>query len=226
MSKNRKEHILEHELSAGRFSTWLHRIRLAQYKNDGIDVPCGDCNACCRSFQFIHVGPEETESLANIPKELLFAAPGLPRGHVLMGYDKEGRCPMLIDNECSIYEFRPLTCRTYDCRIFPATGIKLDDKSKALITRRADRWKFDFPSHRDIEAYAAVQAAATFIREHAGCFPEGKIPSSATQLAVLAIKVYAVFLEYKDESGIIDTENSKSKIAKAVVEANERFKAG
>ena len=30
---------------------------------------------------------------------------------------------MLVDGRCSIYEHRPRTCRTYDCRIFTATGL-------------------------------------------------------------------------------------------------------
>ena len=35
-----------------------------------------------------------------------------------MGYDERGHCPMLVDGDCSIYEHRPRTCRTYDCRVF------------------------------------------------------------------------------------------------------------
>lgn len=91
-------------------------------------MPCGDCTACCTSSQFIHIAPDETETLGHIPDELLFDAPGFPAGHVVLGYDENGHCPMLVDGACSIYAHRPRTCRTYDCRIFPATGIDLGDE--------------------------------------------------------------------------------------------------
>ena len=98
-------------------------------------MPCNGCTACCTSSQFVHIGPDETDTLAHIPAELLFPAPLRPRGHVLMGYDERGHCPMLIDNRCSIYEHRPQTCRTYDCRVFPAAGVELEDEDKVLIAR-------------------------------------------------------------------------------------------
>ena len=77
---------------------------------------------------FIHIQPEETQTLQRIPRALLFPAPGLPKGHVLMGYCDKGQCPMLVDNQCSIYEHRPQTCRDYDCRVFAATGISVDQQ--------------------------------------------------------------------------------------------------
>lgn len=115
----------------------------------GSEVPCGGCTACCTASQFVHIEPDETDTLARIPAELLFPAPRLPRGHVVLGYDERGHCPMLIDDQCSIYEHRPRTCRTYDCRIFPAAGLDLDDNDQALITRQARRWRFDHPTPAD-----------------------------------------------------------------------------
>ena len=35
------------------------------------DVPCGNCTACCTASQFIHIGPDETDTLAHIPASLL-----------------------------------------------------------------------------------------------------------------------------------------------------------
>ena len=126
----------QQDLPAGEFSSWLRRTRSALVEESGADVPCGECNACCRSSYFIHIRPEETRTLSRIPKKLLFPAPGLPKGNVLLGYDEHGRCPMLIDDKCSIYEHRPQTCRNYDCRIFSAAGIAAGDDDKALITQR------------------------------------------------------------------------------------------
>ncbi len=68
----------------------------------GSEVPCGSCTACCTSSQFVHIGPDETDTLARIPAALLFPAPRQPPGHVLLGYDERGHCPMLVDGRCSI----------------------------------------------------------------------------------------------------------------------------
>jgi len=218
-----KDHNLKPELPAGNFSTWLDKIRNAQLSGDGMDVPCGECTACCRSFQFIHIGSNEKQTLARIPKELLFPAPGQPEGYMLMGYDSEGRCPMLVENTCSIYTDRPLTCRNYDCRIFPATGIKIDDKNMTLIAERTRFWKFGFNSDRDREAHKAVQTAVAFLRKNAESFPGGEVPCNATQLAILAIKVYDVFLEHQTDSGTHDREHLPAKIVNAVIKANKKF---
>ncbi len=215
----------QQDLPAGRFSSWLRRTRSAQIKENGVDVPCGECNACCRSSYFIHIRPEEIQTLTRIPRELLSAAPFLPEGNVLLGYDENGRCPMLIDDRCSIYEHRPRTCRNYDCRIFPAAGIAAGDDDKALIAQRIRRWKFIYPTKLDRNRHSAVQAAAMFLREHAECFPDGAIPSNLTQLAVLAIKVYDVFLKYNDKSCKTGRVSPDLKVAKAVMEANEKFEA-
>jgi len=98
-------------LPAGRFSDWLVAVGRAIDGEQGSDVACGACTACCTSSQFVHIGPDETDALAHIPTALTFPAPGLPAGHVLLGYDERGHCPMLVDGACSIYEHRPRTCR-------------------------------------------------------------------------------------------------------------------
>jgi hypothetical protein len=40
-----------------------------------------------------------------------------------------------------------------------------------------------------------VQAAASFLRQHPVRFPGGHVPSRASDIAVLAVKSYAVFLD-------------------------------
>jgi Fe-S-cluster containining protein len=167
----------------------------------GSDVPCDGCTACCTSSQFIHIAPDEVDTLARIPSELLFPAPRLPLGHVLIGYDEHGHCPMLIDGQCSIYEHRPTTCRTYDCRIFPAAGVELDDDNQAAIARRARQWEFSFPTEGDRVLHDAVRAAARFARDHADRLPEDiSPPANETQRAVLAIRLHGTFLRQADES--------------------------
>lgn len=146
-------------LAAGRFSVWLTEMQHALAGDRDADVPCGDCTACCRSSQFVHIEPDEVDTLAHIPSDVLFPAPRLPIGHVLLGYDEDGRCPMLSSDGCSIYDHRPRTCRTYDCRIFPATGVE-PESTKPDIARRAGQWQFEFFSDADRQQYDAVRAAA------------------------------------------------------------------
>lgn len=161
----------DEELEAGDFASWLDGIR---ERHDAV-VPCDECTACCESSQFVHVDPTEADTLAHIPAELLFPAPGLPSGHVVMGYDEQGRCPMLVDGACSIYEHRPRACRTYDCRVFAATGI---DSEKPLVDRRVRRWRFSFATPAARDRYEAVQVRVRQLRARGG---------SPTQLALMAL---------------------------------------
>src|SRR5689334_17144730 len=122
------------------FAEWLAETQAAIRGEREAVVPCGECTACCTSSQFVHVAPDETDALAHIPDEVLFAAPGFPPGHVLMGYDENGHCPMFVDGRCAIYAHRPRTCRTYDCRVFAAAGIEPDAPAIAAQVRR---WELD-----------------------------------------------------------------------------------
>jgi hypothetical protein len=212
----------QQDLPAGCFSSWLRRTRRALVTENRADVPCGNCAVCCRSSYFINIRPEETGTISRINKKLLFPAPGLPRGNVLLGYFENGRCPMLIDDKCSIYEYRPITCRSYDCRVFAAAGIAAGEDDKTLITQRALRWKFSYPTIRDRDQHSAVQAAAVFIRDHAECFPAGAVPGNPSQLAIMAIKVYKVFHSDPRQAGCV---RSDIETAGAIMEENEKFEA-
>jgi uncharacterized protein len=188
-------------LSAGEFSAWLDDMQSALRGERDADVPCGTCTACCTSSQFVHIAPDETDTLAHVPTELLFPAPRMPRGHVLLGYDEHGHCPMLVDNACSIYEHRPRTCRSYDCRVFSATGVEVADDNKRLIAERTRRWRFEFPQRVDHSRYDAAHAAATYLRDHRDELPPDLLPTSDTQLAVEAIEVCETFFRSDTADG-------------------------
>lgn len=200
-------------LPAGRFTTWLGEIGPAVRGEGAADVPCGSCTACCEASYFIHVGPDEADALAHIPEELLFPAPGLPPGHVLMGYDERGRCPMLVNGRCSIYEHRPRTCRTYDCRVFAAADVVDDDPSKAGVARQARRWRFEEPDAADIALHGAVLAAAAYLVERAGELPSDLAPGTATRRAVLAVAVHDTFLL----DGRVRTDVDPDEVAAAIL---------
>lgn len=130
---------------------------------------------------------------------------------------------MYSGDRCLIYQFRPCTCRSYDCRIFTAAGIDAGDDSKAQINQRVRRWKFSYLTSRDLDQHSAVLAAAKFMQERSGCFPAGMVPDNPTQLALLSIKVYEVFLNRRDECGKRGHKPSDRKIVKAITAALEKF---
>ena len=188
-------------MPAGRFGEWLDDLQAALRGERDADVPCDGCTACCTSSQFIHVGPDESEALAQIPAELLFPAPHRPPGHVLMGYDEQGRCPMLVGGACSIYEHRPRTCRTYDCRVFPAAGIEPDPDGQPAIAARVRRWRFDEGDDLDAVRHDAVRAAAAFVRANRELVPDRVLPATAAQHAVLAIALHGAFIDVDGAGG-------------------------
>lgn len=187
-------------LPAGDFGPWLVEVQGAIRGEHPSEVPCGTCTGCCSSSQFIHIGPDETDTLAHVPAEVLFPAPGLPEGHVLMGYDEHGRCPMLVDELCTVYEHRPRTCRSYDCRVFTATGLS-PDESKVLITRRVRRWVFRDPDGVATVQRDAVRMAAVRLGDMLDEDPEVLIPRNPTQLAALAIELHHEFLAHDPLTG-------------------------
>jgi uncharacterized protein len=198
----------EPELPAGDFSAWLR----------GMEVPCDGCTACCTSSQFVLVEPDETDTLAHLPAELLFPAPRRPEGHVLMGYDERGHCPMLVDGACSVYEHRPRACRIYDCRVLPAAGLDVDDdEAKAAIAERVRRWRFDHPAAVDRDRHDAVRAAAAFLSTHRDDLPDGAVPGLATPLAVAAVEIHDLF-------GLGDDSGHAASAEPSVVEVEARLR--
>ncbi len=177
-------------LPAGDFASWVAEIRGAIRGDNPADVACDGCTACCTSSQFVHIAPDETATLARIPADLLFPAPRMPRGHVLLGYDDRGHCPMLRDRACSIYDDRPRTCRTYDCRVFAAAGLSAVADDKPDIDRRARLWEFSYATDADRARHDAVRTAATALREHPDLLPDDAARATTTQLAVLAVLVH------------------------------------
>jgi Fe-S-cluster containining protein len=205
---------------AGDFSQWLRITEASlQTGNGGADVPCGACRGCCRSSMFIHIRPEETRTIQMIPRALLFPAPGLPKGHVLMGYDDKGQCPMLVDNQCSIYEDRPQTCRDYDCRVFAATGIAVDRQSQPEIAQRVRDWVFTYENEESRAEHAMVKEAAAFLKNNSDLFPPGSLPGYPVQLAALAVNIYGLFSRLRANSRNDVSGASDAAIAQAILNA-------
>jgi Fe-S-cluster containining protein len=189
------------EIDAGRLAPWAEAMQRALRGGAGSDVPCAGCTACCTSFQFVHVEPDEADAIAHIPAELLFAAPHRPPGHLVMGYDRDGRCPMLGDGGCTIYAHRPRTCRMYDCRVFAATGVEPDGDDKAAIRARVRQWRFAVRDEADAVVGQGLRAAAAYLREHPEVLPDAAGAAGPTALAVLAVDALPAFVARTPSGG-------------------------
>jgi Fe-S-cluster containining protein len=207
-------------VDAGLFGEWLAQMRASLRGDGGTVVPCGDCRGCCVSSYYIPVRPQDIEARARIPDRYLIAPAGQPPGHLMMKYLEDGACPMLMQGNCSIYEHRPQTCRDYDCRIFAAAGIEAGGADKPVINRRVSEWRFRYESAAERRAHEAVNAAASFIRRQREAFPGARSPTAPTGIAVLAIKVYSVFLD----PGM--TRREPAEIARAIIAESRRFDSG
>ena len=187
------------DLAAGAFSAWADSARDAQFGDADVAVPCNGCTACCRSSFFVHIGPDETATLRRIPPALLVRAPGLPDGYKVLGYDEHGHCPMLVDDRCSIYEDRPRTCRTFDCRLLSAAGLEPDGPGQGALAEQVVRWRFDIGTPRDRSARDAMRAAVAYLEAHPECFEPGRNPVNAVQRSVTALAVSDLFLDADGE---------------------------
>ena len=190
-------------------------MRAALAGNSGMDVACGDCRGCCTSSYFIKVRAHETAALERIGADNLRPVPGATNGAMHMGFDEQGHCFMFANGGCSIYQHRPETCRTYDCRVFTAAGLSAGP-DKSVINDRIASWRFDYPTDLDRDEHRAVTAAANFLRQHPVRFPGGRVPSRPSEIAVLAVKSYEVFM---------NPPPSDAEIGAAIVDACRGFDA-
>ena len=112
--------------------------------------PAGSCNACCRTFHQ-HPPAARGEAGAQAAAQGVPApsapgpAAGLPAPRL---HGRRAACPVLVGGRCTIYEDRPLVCRTYDCRMYAATGVAPD---RAEIAAQVRRWRFSYPAAEDRE---------------------------------------------------------------------------
>jgi Fe-S-cluster containining protein len=130
----------------GSVTTYLRKLHQGAVRGQ-VDVPCGSCNACCRSAH-IHADllPHELKDFPDaVPISDLIGSPessgfALPK-------NADGSCSRLIDGKCSIYPRRPLSCRVYDCRIDLLIGMTDDDP---IMQEAIAQWKgLEFKTRED-----------------------------------------------------------------------------
>jgi len=84
-------------------------------------------------------------------------------------------------------------CRTYDCRVFPASGLAAGE-DKPVIDEQAQRWSFSYPTSADRIEYDAVLAAASLLADNWQLLAEAEIPTNQIQLALAAVEMYDLFM--------------------------------
>jgi Putative zinc- or iron-chelating domain len=77
-------------------------------------VSCRSCRACCVDFADTPVLP--FESVEGLDVEIR-------DGRRFLRKKPNGECIHLQEGGCSVYEYRPSTCRVFDCRDFAVGGL-------------------------------------------------------------------------------------------------------
>ena len=104
-----------------------------------IDIPCGDCTACCRSGV-----PVYEDDGTEIPKA------------------DDGACIHLKADGCERYETRPSHCRLFSCTMLSIARVVTDS---AVMNEALAQWQWDLSSRADREfAEAAERREAEITR--------------------------------------------------------------
>jgi Fe-S-cluster containining protein len=188
-------------LAAGALARWLEQYLHAQAETEPAgEVPCGECNACCKASYFIAIAEEERETLARIPRVHLTVSTRSHERQWALEQSCGGSCPMLVDETCSIYAHRPRACRRFDCRVFAAASIAPGTGPRAAVNEQVWRWRFDYPSTADASRQTAVLAAAAFLQRRADLIDPELAPTDTGELAKAAVFVHELFLQTNTHS--------------------------
>ena len=113
-------YIRERERITIAFLPWWYAWAKGQLDGVGVSVPCDGCGAqCCLTNQI-----ELLPMLDDDPryKRAEDGSPYLQRR-------ADGACIHLLeDNRCEVHDYPPFTCRTFDCRMYPATHTVVIDR--------------------------------------------------------------------------------------------------
>lgn len=87
-----------------KFATVARRVSRDRRSGGSAVVDCGACTMCCREPQRVELTPDE------------LAGSGLRHDGRYLQRQPDGSCTHLVDGRCEVYERRPRSCRTFDCR--------------------------------------------------------------------------------------------------------------
>lgn len=134
------------------------------------EVPCNGCNACCH-HETINVDPadEPPESIAHLSLEPNPHADQVythPDGRTTkcaplrLRHQDDGACIHLGPTGCTVYEYRPRSCRNFDCRV-ASLGCHQVSFPGGRIT---PVWVFDRTEPDDAALMMALEAAAKTLK--------------------------------------------------------------
>lgn len=105
--------------------TTIFRTWQKGQKAGDVSVPCGDCNACCRSeYLKADLTAEEAAELEHVFDDDM--------GANVLAKRPDGSCVYLVEGKCSIRDRRPRSCRQYDCRLHLLLGVGPHQDDKTL----------------------------------------------------------------------------------------------
>lgn len=119
-------------------------------------VSCDGCTECCKSHQILLLHPEQGDDVESYRFQAL-TDPATGKALFALAADENGRCVYLGATGCTIYERRPVLCRSFDCRkhylILPRQDrdnlVKLGVSSRAVFNAGRSRLKTLSASERE-----------------------------------------------------------------------------
>jgi hypothetical protein len=106
-----------------KFAAVARRIARERAGGASAVVDCGTCTMCCRELQHIELTSVE------------LASPVLRHDGKYLLRQSDRSCTHLIDGHCEVYDQRPRSCRTFDCRALAVAMCKA--QSAPGVTRAA-----------------------------------------------------------------------------------------
>jgi hypothetical protein len=97
----------------------MDTIKEVPWFSDGLKFKCTGCGKCCTgSDGYVYLSSKDVDNLSthlNLPpKEFTKTYTRFIRGdYALKDQPKSGDCIFLKNNQCSVYESRPIQCRTF-----------------------------------------------------------------------------------------------------------------
>jgi len=117
--------------------------RISRERADGASavVDCGTCTMCCREPQRVELTSAE------------LASPVLRHDGKHLLRQPDGSCTHLVDGACEVYDRRPRSCRTFDCR---ALAVAMCKALSAPGVTRAGYGRVAPPCDAEDVAYATA----------------------------------------------------------------------
>lgn len=115
---------------------------------EGLRFECIQCGRCCTGTGIVWISPEECSTIADLldlPRDVLVREylVECEHGFVLRSHP-DTSCVMLRDDRCTIYQARPLQCRSYPfwAEILESREAWLSEASRCPGIDRGRLWSF------------------------------------------------------------------------------------